>query len=448
MKNVLIIGARRSGVYAALLAKKKGLSPFVSEKLSGDDEVKALVKLLDSENIPYELGKHSFNKIKDFDLAVLSPGVSLNTEIVKKIKENNIPIIGEMEFAYEMSGGVPVVAITGTNGKSTTTALTGLIFSMSHFNSVYGGNLGKPYSELLINNPRPDVAVLETSCFQLETIKTYKPKVAVFLNFSEDHLNRYRNIDEYLYYKKRIFENQIEDDFAVLNADDEIVRNMEKQIKSQPYFFSAHRAVEKGVFVKNGKIVFRDNGNEEIIAPLNIIRLRGLHNLENVLAAVLSAKLMLVDNEAINNAIKNFGGLEHRLEEVRELDGVLYVNDSKATTPDSVIKALKSFESPIVLIAGGSSKNNDFSELAAYLEGKVRKLILIGETSADIANAALEKGYSDIVFASSLKEAVEIAQKVSKKGDVVLLSPRCASFDMFKDFEDRGRQFKELVNKL
>ena len=447
MKNIFVVGARKSGVYAAILAKKNGLSPFVSE-ISKDEEIENFVELLKKENIPYEIGKHSFDKLDQFDTAVLSPGVPLNSEIVQALKERNVPIIGEMEFAYEMSPKTAVVSITGTNGKSTTTALTGLIFEKSRFNSVYGGNLGTPYSELLVHNIEPDVAVLETSCFQLETIKEFHPKVAVFLNLTEDHLNRYKDMDEYFYYKKRIFENQNSTDFAVLNYDDEKVSKLADTIKSRPYFFSIKSVPQRGVFVKNGEVLFRDGDTEETLFATDTIRLRGEHNIQNVLASVLSAKLMGVDNDAIKDAVSHFTGLPHRLEEVREINGVLYVNDSKATTPDSVIKALNSFDEPIVLIAGGSSKNNDFSEFAKHLNGKVRKLILIGETSADIANAALEQGYSDIVFASSLKEAVDIAQKVAKKGDVVLLSPGCASFDMFRDFEDRGEKFKQIVNDL
>ena len=447
MKNIFVVGARKSGVYAAILAKKRGFSPFVSE-ISKDEEVEKFVELLEKEGIPYEIGKHSFDKLDQFDITILSPGVPLNSEIVQALKKKNIPIIGEMEFAYEMSPKTAVVSITGTNGKSTTTALTGLIFEKSHFNSVYGGNLGMPYSELLVHNSEPDVAVLETSCFQLETIKEFHPKVAVFLNLTEDHLNRYKDVNEYFYYKKRIFENQNSDDFAVLNYDDEKVRVLADVVKSRPYFFSVKSTVERGTFIRDGKVAFKDEDSEEVLFPVSTIRLRGEHNLQNVLASVLSAKLMGVDNDAIKNAVSNFTGLPHRLENVREIDGVLYVNDSKATTPDSVIKAFDSFSETIVLIAGGSSKNNDFSEFAKHLNGKVRKLILIGETSADIANAVLDEGYSDIVFATSLEEAVDIAHKVAKKGDVVLLSPGCASFDMFKDFEDRGNKFKKIVRDL
>ncbi len=447
MKKVLIIGAKKSGVYAALLAKKNGFLPFVSEN-SGGEEFEQFVKILRKNGIDYELNGHSYDRISEFDLAVISPGVSLSSEIVKKIKAKNVPIIGEMEFAFRNAPSTKIVAITGTNGKSTTTALTGNIFKYSSFDTVVGGNLGTPYSELLFNNPSPDVAVLEASCFQLETIETYHPHIAVFLNFSEDHLNRYKNMDEYLYYKKRIFENQTNQDFAVLNYDDPLVRSFEKEIKSRAYFFSLNNEVERGIFIRDGMFVFKDNGKEENVSDINSVKLRGTHNLQNALASILSAKLMGIGNDVLTKGVETFTGLEHRLEEVRTINGVLYVNDSKATTPDSTIKALEAFNEPVVLIAGGSSKNNDFTELSKRLNGKVRKLILIGETAADIANSALETGYSDIVFATDLKDAVLLSEKIAKPGDVVLLSPACASFDMFKDFEDRGEQFKKIVNSL
>ena len=447
MKKILIVGAKKSGVYAALLAKEKGFEPFVTES-SERSNFNEFIKILEKNGIPYEMNGHTFGMVKEFDLAVLSPGVPLDSEIVNELKKSNVSFIGEMEFAYQNAPNTGVVAITGTNGKSTTTALTGNIFRFSSFNTVTGGNLGTPYSELLINNPFPDIAVLETSCFQLETIKNFHPKVAVFLNFTEDHLNRYKTMDEYLFYKKRIFENQTTKDFAVLNYNVPLLRGLAEKIKSNVYFFSVTDPVEKGVYIREGQIMFRNTTNEEVILPVASIKLRGSHNLENVLAAVLASKLMKVPNEVINKGVETFKGLEHRLEEVRRINGVLYVNDSKATTPDSTIKALDAFNEKIVLIAGGSSKNNDFSSMAKILKAKLRKLILMGDTAPDIANSALEQGYSDIVFASDLKDAVLLAKKVARSGDIVLLSPACASFDMFKDFEDRGEQFKEIVNAL
>ncbi len=447
MKKMLVVGARRSGTYAALLGAKNGFDVFVTEK--GDSpEIREYVELLEKNGVNYEIGGHSRWKERDYDLAVVSPGVPLNSEIVSRINARKIPLIGEMEFASQMSPDTKIVAITGTNGKSTTTALTGNIFAHSDLNSVFGGNLGTPYSELLYYNPHPDVAVLETSCFQLETIVRFHPFIAVFLNFSEDHLNRYENMEEYLHYKMRIFKNQTESDFAVLNFLDKVLRKEGGNLKAKVFYFSSHERPERGTYAENGEIYFVNGDVKELVIPLSEIKLRGSHNTENVLAAVLSAKLFGLANDIIREGVATFKGLEHRLEEVRTVDGVLYVNDSKATTPDSVIKALNSFNEKIVLIAGGSSKNNDFTKMAKLFPEKLRKLILIGETAADIANSALESGFSDIVFATDLKDAVLLARKIAKKGDVVLLSPACASFDMFRDFEDRGEQFKEIVNNL
>jgi UDP-N-acetylmuramoylalanine--D-glutamate ligase len=255
-------------------------------------------------------------------------------------------------------------------------------------------------------------------------------------------------MEEYLHYKMRIFENQTDSDFAVLNFSDKTLREKSKNLKAKVFYFSPDKEPERGAYAENGKIYFVDNGVKEPVIPVSEIKLRGKHNVENVLAAVLSAKLFGLTNDVIREGVGTFKGLEHRLEEVRMLNGVLYVNDSKATTPDSVIKALNSFNEKIVLIAGGSSKNNDFTKMAKLFPEKLRKLILIGETAPDIANSALESGFSDIVFATDLKEAVLLSKKIAKSGDVVLLSPACASFDMFADFEDRGRQFKEIVKDL
>ncbi len=447
MRKMLVVGARRSGTYAALLGAKNGFEVFVTEE-ADSYEIRKYTDILKKHGIDFEVGGHFKWKSSEYDLAVISPGVPLRAEIVSEISKKGIPVIGEMEFAFRMSPNTRVIAVTGTNGKSTTTALIGNIFSRSGINAVFGGNLGTPYSELLYNNSHPEVAILETSCFQLETIRDFHPFISVFLNFSEDHLNRYGNLEEYLNYKMRIFENQTSSDFAVLNFSDEVLKNAVKRIKPTVFYFSFGKIPERGVYVEKEKIIFTNGNSEEFLLPVSDINLRGKHNVDNVLAAVLSAKLFGLSNKIIREGVKAFGGLEHRIEEVRKIDGVLYVNDSKATTPDSVIKALNSFKEKIVLIAGGSSKNNDFSEMAKLFPSKLRKLILIGETAADIANAALEHGFSDIVFATSLEDAVKLAKKIAKEGDVVLLSPACASFDMFDNFEERGEQFKEIVNGL
>ncbi len=447
MKKILIVGARKSGIYAALLAKKQGFEPFVTENSDGNEFEESKI-ILRKNNIEFEFGTHSFDKIKNFEMAVISPGVPLQSKIVKEIEQYRVPYIGEMEFAYKTTPTTQIISITGTNGKSTTTALTGNVFNYAPFSSVTGGNLGTPYSELLLNNPNPDIAILETSCFQLETIEDFHPKVSVFLNFSEDHLNRYKDMEEYLTYKKRIFKNQTSADFAVLNADAFISKRLEKDINSKIFYFSRINPVQKGIFLQNNKIIFKNEEKEEEIVGIESIRLLGKHNISNVLASILSAKLLKIDNATIKKGIETFEGLPHRLEKVRELEDILYINDSKATTPDSTIQALNAFHSKIILIAGGSSKNNDFTELARLFPDKLRKLVVIGETAAEIANSAIDQGFNNVVFASTLEKAVELAKKVAHQGDIVLLSPACASFDMFKDFEDRGDKFKKIVNSL
>ncbi len=447
MKKILIVGARKSGIYAALLAKKQGFEPFVTENSDGNEFEESKI-ILRKNNIAFEFGIHSFDKIKNFEMAVISPGIPLQSKIVKEIEKYCVPYIGEMEFAYKTTPTTQIISITGTNGKSTTTALTGNIFYYTPYSSVTGGNLGTPYSELLLSSPNPDIAILETSCFQLETIENFHPKISVFLNFSEDHLNRYKDMKEYLKYKKRIFKNQTSADFAVLNADTTISKRLEKDINSKIFYFSRTNPLQKGVFLQNNKIIFKNEEKEEEIIDIESIRLLGKHNISNVLAAILSAKLLKVDSETIKKGIETFEGLPHRLEKVRELDGVLYINDSKATTPDSTIQALNAFHSKIILIAGGSSKNNDFTELARLFPNKLRKLVVIGKTAAEIANNAIDQGFNNVVFASTLEKAVELSKKIAQQGDTILLSPACASFDMFKDFEDRGDKFKKIVNSL
>lgn len=446
MQNVLVIGGRKSGVYAALLAKKLGNRVFLTE-ISTRDEVLGLKNILDDYGIECEIGKHSFEKFKDFDLAVLSPGIPLNAPVVVFLREQGIPYIGEMEFAFQQSKNTKVVGITGTNGKSTTTALIGHL--LGGLNVVTGGNLGTPYSALLLENENPDYAVLETSCFQLETIKDYKPYISVFLNVMENHLDRYPTMFEYVKAKKRIFENQLKDDFAILNFDDSIVRAFASEIKPEALFFSVTEHVTEGSYMdEKGEIFFERKGQVEKLFNRRIIPLIGLHNVQNVLASLTVAKILGIKNDEIFDKVRSFQGLHHRLEKVRIIDGVVYINDSKSTTPDSTIVALNSFDSAVVLIAGGSSKNNDFTQLAKHFKRKVKKLILIGETSEKIAKSAEKQGFTEYIFASSLDEAVKKARLYANRNDIVLLSPACASFDMFRDFEDRGDKFKEIVNSI
>ncbi|MBP8612549.1 MAG: UDP-N-acetylmuramoyl-L-alanine--D-glutamate ligase [Candidatus Atribacteria bacterium] len=447
--NVLIVGGRRSGVYASILAKTKGFNVFLTEK-TVNDEVKSFEPLLKEYDIPYEFGRHSFEKFYNVDLVVLSPGVPKDVPIVKYLEEAGKKIVGELEFANMFAPDTEVIAITGTNGKSTTTALIGNIFKLFEPSTVVGGNLGTPYSELLLHNPNPKYAVLETSCFQLETIEQYHPKVSVFLNLTEDHLDRYKTMEEYFEAKKRIFMNQNETDFAVLNFDDVNLLELSKSLKPNVFFFSSKNLVEKGAFLYKDEVFFikaKDKKPKKIIDRSNI-RLPGLHNVENVLASITASMLLDVPVEIIKEGIETFKGLEHRLEFVRVLNGVTYVNDSKSTTPDSTIKALEAFNQKVILILGGSSKNNSFKKLAELFDLHVKFLILLGETADEIERAAKLAQFDKYAKVNSLREAVDFAKSIAKSGDIVLLSPACASFDMFKNFEDRGEKFKEIVNTL
>lgn len=444
--KIIVVGGRKSGVYAALLAKRNGNEVFLTEN-SKTPEVIEMLPLLDKNNIPYEIGGHSFKNLDRFERAILSPGVTLNSPIVKEIRRQSIDIVGETEFAYSQSPSTKIIAITGTNGKSTTTALAGHILKNAGFHVVTGGNLGTPYSQLLVENPNPEYAVLETSCFQLETIKYFHPHIAAFLNFTEDHLDRYANVEEYLFNKKRVFENQTQSDFAILNFDDSVVRKIARTVISNVFYFSILSSLERGAFLKSGEILFSDSKVEKIIDK-NKIPLLGLHNVQNVLVAVIVGKILNLENEKIEEGVVSFEGLPHRLEPVRKINGVLYVNDSKSTTPDSTIKALEAFEEKIALIAGGSSKNNDFGELVKLFPNKLRKLILIGKTANEIAEASTNAGFTNFVFSRKLEDAVKTAKLEAQPGDIILLSPACASFDMFRDFEDRGDQFRGIVKNL
>lgn len=447
--KILVVGGRKSGVFASILAKKHGFDVYLTE-LADNHEVRSFETLLKENNIPYEIGKHTFHKSKNFDLAVVSPGIPMSAPIIKELQSEGVKIIGELEFANMFAPNTKVIAITGTNGKSTTTALTGHIFKLYEPRTVVGGNLGTPYAELLLENPDPKFAVIETSCFQLETIEQYHPVVSVFLNFTEDHLDRYKSMEEYLEAKKRIFLNQNESDFAVLNYDDEVVKKLADKVKPKVYFFSLKENVQSGAYLKDDKIYFKESKNAK---PVEVIRrseipLLGLHNVQNTLASVVSALVMGVPLDVVRKGIKTFKGLPHRLEFVRVVDGVTYINDSKSTTPDSTIKALESFENKVILIAGGSSKNNDFTQLAKMFKEKVKFLILLGQTAPQLKEASIKADFHDFAIVNSLKEAIDFAKSIAKPNDIVLLSPACASFDMFRDFEDRGDQFKEIVNSL
>lgn len=442
-KSIAVLGVGQSGLAVAKLLLRHGVRVFVSDSAPLDEKEEAR-ELLNSLQIPYEFGEHS-EKVLRHEGIVVSPGISLNHPILLSAQKACIPIWGELEVASWFCKS-PIVAITGSNGKSTVTQWIGEVFQKSGLSTLVAGNIGNAFSEWVEKSVPEGVVVLEVSSFQLETIHTFHPFIAVFLNLSQDHLNRHGTLENYGKMKARIFENQTENDYAILNGEDDFVRLLTQSIYSKRVFFGHSECGEWCGFVRGGKLVLRLNGTEEELLSVSELALPGDHNLQNALAVALATRVFGINQEIISEALHTFRGLPHRLEWVRTLDQVRWVNDSKATNVDSVRYALGSFEAPIVLIAGGRDKDSDFTVLREEVKKKVRCGILIGEAAEKIEKA-WERA-CPLIRANSLKEAVDMARKQAHSGDVVLLSPACASFDMFKNFEDRGEQFKKLVWSL
>ena len=441
--RVTVLGAGKSGIAVAELLHKKGADVFLSEKASVDERQDA-AKFLEEVSVTSEFGGHT-SRVFQADWFVVSPGVPLSSPIIQTAKEKRIPIFGELEVASWFCQA-PIIGITGSNGKSTTTALLGEIFKKSGRSCIVAGNIGEPFSKYMEEIHPDGVAVIEVSSFQLETIQNFHPEVAVFLNLTPDHLNRHGSMENYGRIKSQIFKNQTASDYAVVNGQDSFVAKLTRNIKSKRIVFG--REDESGMcgFIRNDVLTIRLNRNEEKILPVSELGIKGQHNMLNGLAAAITARIMDVDVGSIRTSLRDFQGLPHRMEFVREVGGVKWINDSKATNVDSVWYALGSFSSPIILIAGGRDKDSDFTTLRERIKEKVRGIVLIGEATDKMEEAF--KNLKPMVRASSLSEAVSKARKLAMVGDVVLLSPGCASFDMFKNFEDRGEQFKALVKEL
>ena len=443
-KKISIIGAVRSGIGAAKLVKKLGGIPFVSD-ISEELKLKDSVAELRKEGIDFETGKHS-DKVFNCDLMIVSPGVPNNASVVIKAREMNIGLISEVELAYRFCKG-KIIAITGTNGKTTTTSLCGHVFNQSGHNTFVAGNIGLAFSEIALDVLENEFVALEVSSFQLDLIDEFKPKIAMILNITPDHLNRYENkVENYATSKQRIYENQDKNDYLVLNKDNGEVLKYLKDHNSKSFFFSLNEEVENGCFKKEDKIHFRLNSKEEFSCKVSDVKIKGEHNLTNAMAVICAAKICRLDNVRIIKALQTFEGVEHRLELVREIDGVKFINDSKATNVNSVWYALRSFNKPIFLILGGQDKGNDYEQIKALVLERVKKIYAIG-SSADKVFNFFHKSVK-VEIKKSLEEVVTTAINETRKGDVVLLSPACASFDMFDNYEHRGRIFKEAVNKL
>jgi UDP-N-acetylmuramoylalanine--D-glutamate ligase len=447
-KRVLVVGLGKSGVASALFLKAHGAHVTVSDTKSGDELRNEIPVLLD-HGITVETGGHGDRTFRGQDLIVVSPGVPVDAPPLVQARALGEAVIGEIELAAQFLPG-PIVAITGSNGKTTTTTLTGEIMTAAGFPALVGGNIGTPAISLAERAKPETVIVLEISSFQLETIQSFRPKVTVVLNVTPDHLDRHRTFEVYVNAKARIFENQQGSDFAVLNADDPTCVAMGSRTRAQVFCFSRQKEVQQGAWVRDGNIVFRDGRGEpktsqREIMQVSEIPLKGAHNLENVLAAVCAGALMGCSPEKIRQAVCDFKAVEHRLEFVATIRGVDYYNDSKATNVDATIKALESFPANIHLILGGKDKGSDYTVLNDLLRQRVKRVYTIGAAAAKIESQIKN---AEVVHAETLENALRKASAAAQSGDVVLLAPACASFDQFENYEHRGQVFKEIVRTL
>lgn len=392
------------------------------------------------------LGELSEEVMETLDLVVMSPGVPTDLPVVLKMRDMGIQIWGEVELAYTYGKG-DVLAITGTNGKTTTTALLGEIMKNYKESVFVVGNIGNPYTAAALEMREDSVAVAEMSSFQLETIHEFRPKVSAILNITPDHLNRHHTMEAYIKAKEDIAKNQTKEDTCVLNYEDEVTRKIGENVKANVLYFSSQRKLDRGIYLDDGNIIFRQD-EEILVCNVNELKLLGTHNYENVMAAVAMAAAYGTPMEVIRRTIKEFAGVEHRIEFVREKDGVAYYNDSKGTNPDAAIKGIQAMNRPTVLIGGGYDKDSEYEEWIQAFDGKVKLLVLVGATKEKIAEAAERVGFVSYVMADSFEEAVEKCIEAAEPGDAVLLSPACASWGMFKNYEERGDKFKELVNCL
>lgn len=443
-KKISIIGAVRSGIGAAKLIKKLNGVPFVSDAADNDKIRKSAASLAQLQ-IEYEIGIHS-PRVYDCDLMVVSPGVPLDADIIISAKEKKIKLISELELAYLACRG-KIIAITGTNGKTTTTSLCGHVFNSCGVRAYTAGNIGLAFSEIALDVNENEFAIVEVSSFQLDLIDSFKPNAAVILNITPDHLNRYENkFENYINSKLKIYKNQNEEDYLIVNLDNETLENSLTVHRSQDFQFSLKEKVKNGTYLQNDEIIFAKNDKEEFRCSLSDINLRGEHNYSNAMAVINCAKIFNLENQKIIEGLRTFQGVEHRLELVREIDGVKYINDSKATNVDSVWYALRSFNQPIYLILGGQDKGNDYNQIKDLVLEKVVKIYAIGSSADKIFNFFHHDVKVEIK--QSLEDVVSSANKEARENDIVLLSPACASFDMFNDYEHRGKVFKEAVKKL
>ena len=442
-RKIGIIGMARSGVAAALLAERMGAVPFVSDSAAESKLVEATTTFR-RQNIPFETGGHTEQLLKN-DFLIVSPGVPSNTPIILEADRKGLPIFSEIEFASWVCKG-KICAITGSNGKTTTTTLIGEIINAGGVKAIVCGNIGKPFAEAADAITPDIVAVVEVSSYQLERIEEFRPKAALILNITPDHLDRYKDFEHYRITKYRIAENQEHEDILIVNADDAECKPADINTKAAKKFFTTNNDKRALAYVENGQIVLNTNDRATRVMAVSEILIPGPHNLQNALAAVCAANCFGIEPEIMAEVLREFKGVKHRLEQVGRVAGISFVNDSKATNVDSVCWALRSFERPIYLIAGGRHKGASYEPIVKYGKGKIKGILAIGEAKEIIFD---DLGHHfPVQFADTLEEAVQTAFELAIPGDIVLLSPGCASFDMFDNFEHRGKVFKKAVASL
>ena len=446
-KRVLVFGSGKSGIGAADLLAAVGAVPIIYDGNADVDKNAVIHRTNGTYDLEVYSGELPEEIIKSLDLVVLSPGVPTDIPLVKGFYELGLTVWGEVELAYQIGKG-EVLAITGTNGKTTTTALLGKIMADARDSVFVVGNIGTPYTSMVLEMREDTVTVAEISSFQLETIQDFSPRVSAILNITEDHLNRHHTMEEYIRVKELITKNQSAADFCVLNYEDEVLRRFGQDLVPETVYFSSLRRLEKGIYLDGDQIILKTSTEEIPVVKTGELNLLGQHNFENVMAAVAMAYYAGVPMESIRKSVCRFTAVAHRIEYVTEKNGVAYYNDSKGTNPDAAIKGIQAMNRPTLLIGGGYDKGSNYDEWIQAFDGKVRYLVLIGVTKYNIKEAANRLGFTDVILCEDLTEAVHICAQKAQPGDAVLLSPACASWGQFDNYEQRGDKFKELVQGL